>query len=59
MNTLNKRQEQRQVQQQKASEIWDKQTDSKSQRGRSHKICISHTGNRTRAAWVKTTNSDH
>ncbi len=27
MNTLNKRQEHRQVQQQKANEIWDKQTE--------------------------------
>jgi hypothetical protein len=36
MNTLKKRQEHGQLQQQKASEIWDKQTDSRSQRGRSH-----------------------
>ena len=36
MNTLKKRREHGQLQQQKASEIWDKQTDSSSQRGRSH-----------------------
>ena len=36
MNTIKKKQEHGQLQQQKASEIWDKQTDSRSQQGRSH-----------------------